>query len=92
MTHEHAEPTMLDAQAAAGTLSQIFCRDVTVATAICAGCGRTGAFAELHLYGGHMGFVMRCPACDTVLMRLATTPQGYWLDMQGTRSLIFATA
>lgn len=83
---------VLDAQAAAGALSEIFCRDVTTARAICAGCGRAGAFAELRLYGGQMGFVMRCPGCDSVLMRLATTPQGYWLEMQGLRSLTFATA
>jgi hypothetical protein len=85
-------PPVLDAQAAAGALSQIFCRDVTTATAICSGCGRTGAFAELRLYGGQMGFVMRCPGCDLVLMRLARTPQGLWLEMQGLRSLTFATA
>ena len=82
----------LDAQAAAGALSQIFCRDVTTANAICAGCSRTGPFAELRLYGGHMGFVMRCPGCDSVLMRLAATPNGYWLEMQGLRSLTFAKA
>jgi hypothetical protein len=84
----------LDAQAAAGALSRIFCRDVTTASAICAGCGRTGPFAELRLYGSgsHMGYVMRCPSCDAVLMRLAATPGGLWLEMQGLRSLTFATA
>lgn len=93
MTAGQAEPaTALDAQAAAGALSEIFCRDVTTATAICSSCGRTGAFAELRLYGGQIGFVMRCPGCDAVLMRLATTPQGLWLEMQGLRSLTFATA
>jgi hypothetical protein len=93
MTTEQIEPApMLDAQAAAGALSQIFCGDVTTATAICAGCGRTGPFAELHLYGRQMGFVMRCPGCDAVLMRLAATPHGLWLEMQGLRSLTFAAA
>jgi Family of unknown function (DUF6510) len=94
MTGNQAEPAMLDAQAAAGALSQIFSRDVTTASAICAGCGRSGPFAELRLYGGgsHMGYVMRCPGCDAVLMRLAATPGGLWLEMQGLRSLTFATA
>jgi hypothetical protein len=36
-----------------------------------------------------MAFVMRCAGCDAVLMRLATTPHGKWLDMQGLRSLRF---
>jgi Family of unknown function (DUF6510) len=93
MTAGQVDPAAaLDAQAVAGALSQIFARDVTTATAICAGCTRTGAFAELRLYGGHMGYVMRCPGCDAVLMRLAATPQGLWLEMQGLRSLTFATA
>jgi hypothetical protein len=36
-----------------------------------------------------MAFVMRCAGCDAVLMRLAATPQGTWLEMQGLRSLTF---
>jgi hypothetical protein len=93
MTSLQAEPeAALDAQAAAGALSQIFSRDVTAATAICAGCGRTGAFAELRLYGGQTRFVLRCPGCDAVLMRLAATTRGYWFEMQGLRSLTFAIA
>jgi hypothetical protein len=78
-----------DAQAAAGALAEIFCRDVTTAIAVCAGCGRIGPFAELRLYGAPMAFVMRCAGCDAVLMRLATTPHGKWLEMQGLRSLRF---
>ena len=57
-------------QAAAGALSEIFCRDVTTASATCAGCGHHGSFAELQLYGGHMGLVIRCPGCEQVLIRL----------------------
>jgi hypothetical protein len=89
---ETSKERALDAQSAAGGLAQIFVLDVTTATGVCAGCGHTGPFAQLHLYGGAVGTVIRCPDCDNVLMRTVTTPQGTWLEMQGLRHLTFATA
>lgn len=84
-----SEPAPTDAQAAAGALAQIFCRDVTTAVALCGGCGREGPFAELGRYGGAMGVIIRCPGCDAVLMRTVTTPHGVWFEMQNLRSLRF---
>ena len=78
-----------DAQGAAGLLSQIFSRDVTVAAAICGGCGREGPFAELLRYGGVMGCVLRCPGCDAILLRLTTTAYGVRFEMQGMRGVYF---
>jgi Family of unknown function (DUF6510) len=83
------DDTALDAQAAAGDLSLIFAFDVTTAVAVCDGCGREGPFAELRLYGGGMGAVIRCPGCDAILLRVVTTPRGTWLDMHGLRRLAF---
>ena len=83
------DDTALDAQAAAGDLSRIFAFDVTTAVAVCAECGREGPFAELRLYGGGIGKVIRCPGCDAILLRLVTTPRGTWLDMHGLRELRF---
>jgi len=87
MEQNEAQP--LDGNAAAGVLSEVFWRDMTLATGRCASCGREGPFAEARLYGGLMGYVMRCPGCDGVLMRVAKTPHGFWLEMQGLRSLTF---
>lgn len=84
--------TALDAQSAAGELATLFAVDLTTATALCAGCGHTGPFAQLHLYGGAMGTVIRCPGCTDVLMRRVATPHGTWLEMQGLRWVKVAQA
>lgn len=85
-------PAALDGNAAAGALAQIFLPDVTVAQAVCRSCGRKASFGECHLYGGQMGHVLRCLSCDAVLMRMVKTPRGFWLEMEGLRSLHFPDA
>ena len=80
----------LDGNAAAGALQELFAVELTAAAATCEGCGRTGAVAELMLYGGGLGLVLRCPACDAVMIRLAHTPAGLHLDMRGVALLRIA--
>lgn len=91
MTADMGRHGGLDAQAVAGVLRAVFARDVTAASAVCAGCGREGAFAEMRLYGGGTGAVIRCPACEHLLLRLVETPRGMWLEMQGVRRLTIPT-
>jgi hypothetical protein len=38
-------------------------------------------------YKHGMGTVLRCPSCDTVLIRVAEIKGRYWLDMRGLRAL-----
>jgi hypothetical protein len=76
-------PTYLDGNAAAGALSAVFAVDVTAAIGRCAGCGRTGVFAEARLYTDAPGLVARCPGCDDVLLRVVTTPSETYLDLRG---------
>jgi Family of unknown function (DUF6510) len=82
--------THLDANAAAGELSEIFAVDVTVAVGRCSGCGRTGPLAESLLYGSTHGLVARCPTCDTVLLRLVSGPGRSWLNLRGLSYLQLA--
>jgi Family of unknown function (DUF6510) len=82
----------LDGNAAAGLLREVFAAEMTAATAVCGGCGREAAVAELTLYGGALGAVLRCPGCDLAMIRLAATPAGYRLDMRGVALLRFARA
>ena len=82
----------LDGNAAAGLLREVFAVEMTVATAVCEGCGREAAVAELTLYGGALGAVLRCPGCDLAMIRLAATPAGCRLDMRGVALLRFARA
>ena len=92
MEEDADEARRLDGNAAAGLLREVFAVEMTVATAVCEGCGREAAVAELALYGGALGAVLRCPGCDLAMVRLAATPAGHRLDMRGVALLRIARA
>jgi len=77
----------LDGNAAGGILQEIFPFDMTLVQATCTGCGATDAIGALAAYMHGMGTVVRCPSCDTVLIRVAHAKGRYWLDMRGVRVL-----
>ena len=77
----------LDGNAAAGILQEIFPYDMTLVQATCTGCGATNALGALAVYMHGMGTVIRCPSCDTVLIRVVHAKGRYWLDMRGVRVL-----
>ena len=82
----------LDGNAAAGLLRELFVLDLTVASLTCEGCGAVAAVAEVRVYGGPMGAILRCGACDTAVLRLSRTRIGFSLDMRGARCLRVPTA
>ncbi len=82
----------LDGNAAAGLLAAIFTFDVTTAETVCTGCGATGPIATLTAYGFPMGVILRCPGCDTALIRVSRVASGYWLDLRGMTVLRIAAA
>jgi hypothetical protein len=86
---ENASDLMLDGNAAAGLLQEIFVPEITAAKIECDACGHTAAVGALHLYGVAMGAVLRCIRCDCILMRAVHTAHGRWLEMKGARSLRF---
>jgi Family of unknown function (DUF6510) len=73
----------LDGNAAAGTLQAIFPFEMTLAQATCTGCGSTNVIGETAAYMHGMGTVIRCPSCDTVLIRIVHARGRYLLDMRG---------
>jgi hypothetical protein len=77
----------LDGNAAAGTLQEVFPFEMTIVQATCAGCGTTNTIGALAVYMHGMGTVIRCPSCETALIRVAQTKGRYWLDMRGVRVL-----
>jgi hypothetical protein len=78
----------LDGNAAAGTLEQIFAFEVTTAIGTCANCGAVGPVGGANVYAPAIGIVVRCPQCDSVLLRLADDGAGrYWLEMRGVQTL-----
>jgi hypothetical protein len=80
---------VLDGNAAAGRLHEIFAADITIARIQCEACGTIRPVGSLRLYAAPMGAVLRCTHCDSVLMRTVNTPHGRWLEMSGTRCLRF---
>jgi Family of unknown function (DUF6510) len=80
---------VLDGNAAAGLLQEIFVLEVTTAQIQCAACDCTAAVGSLHLYAAPMGAVLRCTHCDGIVMTAVHTPHGRWLEMTGARCLRF---
>ncbi len=89
-TNDQRDSLRLDGNAAAGLLSELFVPDLTTARAKCAGCRTTNTIGALHVYAHGMGMVVRCPGCDSVIMRLSRTPTHVWLDATGATSVAIA--
>ncbi|MCX4648024.1 DUF6510 family protein [Streptomyces sp. NBC_01446] len=79
----HDPGDFLDGNAAAGDLESLFGTDMTMASGRCRGCGEQMMLAQTHAYLGGPGMVLRCPGCDSVLLRLVRSPTQTWLDAGG---------
>lgn len=82
----------LDGNVVGGVLGEIFPFEMTSAVATCGGCGATDAVGAFAAYVHGMGTVVRCPFCDTALIRLAQVRGRLWLDMRGLRVLQMSEA
>lgn len=78
---------MLDGNAAAGLLEELFGRDMTMSLSRCATCGEQGELATSHAYVKAPGFVLRCKICDAVMLRIVSTPEAYFVDARGMTNL-----
>jgi hypothetical protein len=83
---------MLDGNALAGDLGEIFAVEMTTAKFTCAGCGHADAIATLMLFGQAPGSVARCPKCTDVVIRLVQANDRVFLDMRGTVRLELPSA
>ena len=77
---------MLDGNAVAGLLQEVFAIEVTTARATCDNCGATDAVGALHVFRG-AGIVMRCPHCDNALVRIVKADTRVWIGFPGVRTL-----
>jgi hypothetical protein len=75
----------LDGNAFAGMLREVFVHDMTSAMAACAGCGAVGQIGRQYLYDypDGPGAVLRCFACENVLMVVVHNEGRYRLAAQG---------
>lgn len=79
--------THLDGNAIGGLLGEIFAADLTTAVGTCDGCGARTVVAEVRVYLRAPGVVVRCPGCDSVLMRIAEIHGRHVVDLGGLRAL-----
>ena len=82
------EEMRLDGNAAGGALREVFAREVTAALATCSGCGTVGAVGTLLEYAHGMGLILRCPKCDTAVLRVVRTPGWLRMDASGMSFLM----
>jgi len=87
MTNDATVSGGLDGNATAGEMARLFGTDITDAMGTCAGCRRRAAIAESRAYVDAPGAVLRCPRCDTLLMRWTVTPVATWFEMSGLLSI-----
>ena len=81
---------MLDGNAVAGLLQEVFAVEMTTAVGTCATCGASEAVGSAHVYRG-AGVVMRCPHCDNTLMKIVKDDARLWIALPGVRTLEVAT-
>lgn len=74
---------MLDANAVAGVLQETFGAEMTVAPTTCAHCGREAEMGTLLAFTRGPGIVLRCSACQGIVLRIVQTPDSTFIDARG---------
>ena len=77
---------MLDGNAIAGPLQEVFAVEMTTAVGTCGDCGTAGPVGAAHLYRG-AGIVLRCPHCGNPLAKIVKSDSRVWIDLRGIRTL-----
>ncbi|MGH2473517.1 MAG: DUF6510 family protein [Candidatus Limnocylindria bacterium] len=85
MTATKGDDLVLDGNAVAGTLTEIYGDDMTTVLAECGGCGQVDPIGGLLAFVHAPGIVLRCTACATVMIRIVQTPKGNRVDISGKR-------
>lgn len=85
MTEAMDDDLVLDGNAVAGTLAEIYGDDMTTVLAECASCGQVDPIGGLIAYVHAPGIVLRCTACSTVMIRIVQTTKRTLVDVRGKR-------
>jgi predicted RNA-binding Zn-ribbon protein involved in translation (DUF1610 family) len=80
---------MVDGNAIAGLLRQIFESEMTTATGTCASCGASEQVGRVHVFRS-AGVVLRCPRCGEVLAKIVQRQTQVCVDLNGLRALSLA--
>lgn len=74
---------ILDGNSVAGILQEIFGMELTAAPTQCASCGNESEVGTLLAFTRGPGIVLRCSACENVMMRIVQGPNSTFLDIRG---------
>ena len=77
---------MLDGNAVAGLLQEVFAVEMTTAIETCKACGANDQVGALRVFRG-AGIVMRCPRCDNALVTIVEDGPHVWIGFAGVRTL-----
>lgn len=80
---DQSREMMVDGNAVAGLLQEIFAGEMTAAPTECAHCGNRGEIGTLLAFTQAPGAVLRCPVCEGVMLRIVQTPDSIYLDARG---------
>jgi propanediol dehydratase large subunit len=82
------DPLVLDANAVAGDLAELFGFEVTVAVGRCAHCGNVAAVGALLAWTHGPGVTLRCSICREVVIRYVRAGSRTYLDLRGAAYLL----
>jgi phage FluMu protein Com len=88
-TDDPAIERELDGNALAGMLEELFGSDMTAVPGRCAHCGSVHMVGAMRAYTSAPGAVLRCPACDQVMLRVVRTEHATYVDARGAAYLRF---
>jgi Zn finger protein HypA/HybF involved in hydrogenase expression len=77
---------MLDGNAIAGLLQEVFSVEMTTAVGTCGDCGVPGPVGAVRVYRG-AGIVLRCPHCGNTLAKIVKSGSRVWIDLTGIPTL-----
>jgi hypothetical protein len=80
---------MLDGNAVAGLLQEVFGAEMTTALGTCGSCGAREPLGAAHVFRG-AGVVLRCPHCSAVLAAIVESERELCIGF-GLRSLRMGT-
>jgi hypothetical protein len=82
-----SDSSVLDGNAIGGLLIEVFGTEMTTATGTCGSCGTVSQVAELVVYRPGLGTVVRCRACEAILMTFVQIRGVTCVDLQGLANL-----
>ena len=83
---------MVDGNAIAGVLQEVFAAEMTTAIGTCSNCGASEPVGAIHVFRG-AGFVLRCPHCDNALATIVRADdRRVWIGFPGIRRLEVVTS